>query len=60
MHAMLHDRKFQIRQRLRGVISCEANMKYYWKVSHLLLATRDLQESLVGYRNDQSDVPTEA
>ena len=60
MHAMLHDRKFQIRQRLRGVTSCEANMKGLLESFRLLLATRDLQESIVGYRGGQSNVPTEA
>ena len=60
MHAMLHNRKFQIKQRLRGVTSCEANTKDLLERSRLLLATRDLQESIVGYRDDQSDKPTEA
>lgn len=60
MHAMLHNRKFQIRQRLRGVTSCEANTKDLLESFRLLPATRDPQESIVGYRDVQSAVPTEA
>ena len=60
MHAMLHNREFQIKQRLRGVTSCEANTKNLLESFRLLLATRDLQESIVGYCNDRSDIPTEA